>query len=59
MMKNAFAAVGKKKVLTEAEIQQQKKEMFELEQEFSDNLARIYNKAAHKSGVQGCHKLID
>lgn len=36
-----------------------KKAARELEAEFEANLARLYTKAAHKSGVQGCHKLID
>ena len=31
----------------------------ELEAEFQQNLARIYNKAAHKSGVVKCHQLIE
>ena len=31
----------------------------DLEKDFSQNLARIYDKGAHKSGVTNCHKLID
>jgi len=33
--------------------------MIGLEKDFRENLARIYNKGAHKSGVTACHSLID
>ena len=33
--------------------------MNNLEKEFSENLARIYNKGAHRSGVEGCTRMID
>jgi hypothetical protein len=36
-----------------------KKSLNDLGTDFAQNLARIYNKGAHKSGVQACHKLID
>jgi len=31
----------------------------QLEAEFQQNVARIYNKGAHKSGVMKCHQLIE
>ena len=31
----------------------------ELDAEFDKNLARIYTKGGHKSGVEGCQKLIE
>lgn len=36
-----------------------KKEFDDLESEFDENLARVYNHGAHKSGVQACMKIID
>ena len=36
-----------------------KKEFDDLESEFDENLARVYNHGAHKSGVQACMRLID
>jgi len=42
-----------------SEIQVLKAEFFDLEKQFAENLARIYNKGAIKSGVQGCHTMID
>ena len=36
-----------------------KKDINNLDKDFGENLARIYNKGAHKSGVEGCHRLID
>jgi hypothetical protein len=36
-----------------------KKKFDDLEADFDANLARVYNHAAHKSGVQACMNLID
>lgn len=36
-----------------------KKDFDKLESEFDENLARVYNHAAHKSGVQACMRIID
>lgn len=45
--------------ITPAEAAEAKAALIDLEKEFGENLARIYNKGAHKSGVNMCHKLID
>jgi hypothetical protein len=47
------------KVLSKGEIKNQQMNFNDLDKEFSQNLARIYDKGAHKSGVTACHKLID
>ena len=49
----------KQRDLSPAQRLQLRKGLHDLETEFSQHLARIYNKGAHKSGVQGCHALID
>jgi hypothetical protein len=30
-----------------------------LEADFEKNLARLYSKGGHKSGVEGCHQMIE
>lgn len=51
-------AGSQKKDISEAELLVLKQQFNELEHEFSENLARIYNKGAHKSGVTGCLRLL-